>query len=286
MPAQLPSFSWIVWVGGAITCFTIIHHIILIIKTLRENSDLPQQYKKLKVFATLIFLCNLLWNVVNVPVGFVQLNDPIFDCHFFFGAIMIIYYIGKCCIWYYNIIRLEFIFHGMPLGYKKSFLNRLKIIFALSATGLASVCVFGLVPFQNSDGLCVLKFELWANASIMIPDAMMSCLCYWLFHRKMKVITTLYHLTQNQSDPIEQCEDDAVSTQFLYVLRKFTILCAATILSTWIAGTVAIIWPEWSMVMGSLDSILNVWCILLYDKRYDAIYVMVFGCIAKPEWNE
>eukprot|EP01084_Bolivina_argentea_P033708 62339_1 len=284
------SFSWIVYLGGAITCFTIIHHVIIILKTLFENSNLPQQYNCLKVFATLIFVANLLWNVINLPVGFIQFDHYIFGCRFFFGVIMVIYYIGKCCIWVYNIIRLEFIFHGIPLGYDQKFLNKLKVMFVVSAILLAAVCILGMVPFQNSDGLCVLDFQLWANASIMMPDAIMSCLCYWLFHRKMKMLTDLYNLNQNQSDTEAEhrdyCEDDKVSTQFLYVLRKFTILCAVTIISTWIAGTIAIIFADWSMIMGSVDSIVNVWCILMYDKRYDDIYVRVFGCIAKPEWNK
>eukprot|EP01083_Nonionella_stella_P153771 494460_1 len=100
LPSQMLSFSWIVYLGGAITCFTIIHHVIIILKTLFENSNLPQQYKQLKVFATLIFVANLLWNVINLPVGFIQFDHYIFGCRFFFGVIMVIYIMTHLMHWF------------------------------------------------------------------------------------------------------------------------------------------------------------------------------------------
>eukprot|EP01084_Bolivina_argentea_P252115 423108_1 len=287
--------SWTTYVEGTITCLTIVHHTILIAKTFLQNKELTattkHSHKDLRIplfrVVLLVLLCNLLWNVINIFILFFQLNHHIFGCQFFYGVIMTIYYIGKCSVWYYNVLRLETVFHGTQnLNYNPTLLKSLKISFIITAILLSSACIIGMVPYQNSQGQCVLLFELWANATICIPDAILSCLCYWLFHKKMKLLTKLYQNTMKQSaDEIQQSEQTSgLDSQLLYLLRKYAILCATTIVSTWFCAGIAIFVPDMAMVMGSFDSIINVWCILLYDRRYNNLYLKMFGCVAKREW--
>lgn len=73
--------------------------------------------------------------------------------------------------------------------------------------------------------------------------------------------------------------------QLLYIVRKHVILTAAIIISTFMCF-LGIIMPLGSAVgAGSIDSMINVWCLIMFDKRFNGIYVRIFGCIAKPEWN-
>ena len=76
---------------------------------------------------------------------------------------------------------------------------------------------------------------------------------------------------------------DKYDQELLYVVRKFTILTGIALLSYWLN------WMLITLAIGSaiggsnFDSIFNLWCIVLFDMRYDNIYIKFCKCIAKPE---
>eukprot|EP01084_Bolivina_argentea_P259226 437332_1 len=65
----------------------------------------------------------------------------------------------------------------------------------------------------------------------------------------------------------------------VYVVRKYAVLSAASIISSW-AGLFLILCSSLSFAAISLDTIVNCWCIVLFDKRYDRIYHTIFGCVS------
>ena len=107
-----------------------------------------------------------------------------------------------------------------------------------------------------------------------MTDSACSILCYWLFYRKMRILTNTFLSEQDKPDYI-----------LLYVVRKHVILTAAMILSTFFCLLAIILPLDSAVAAGSIDSMVNVWCLLMFDKRFDRVYLSVFGCIAKSEWN-
>ena len=73
--------------------------------------------------------------------------------------------------------------------------------------------------------------------------------------------------------------------QLLYVTRKYAILTAISILTTVILILFSV--PMGSVLgIGSIDSIINGWCIVLFDAKYNQIYIKLCpASIARPEWN-
>ncbi len=218
-----------------------------------------------------------------------EFNDHIFgSCWFLYVIMFTTYETCKLSIWYYYISRLEILFFSTPsLNYHPTLVKALKIIFFITAIFIGTIAILGMAP-QNSQGQCVLYFKIWVYGSVIMPDTLMNGLCYYLFHRKMKMLTELYQLSfvqkQNEGKSAKQSEKK-LDPQLVYVLRKFTILCAVTIVSTWIGAGIILFAPHSSTITACFDSTINVWCILLYDCRYDYLYLKVFGCIAKSEWK-
>ena len=58
-----------------------------------------------------------------------------------------------------------------------------------------------------------------------------------------------------------------------------------TLISTLFAAKFATIIAT-HMWFFAVDMMVNTWCILLYDARYDGVYNKLFGCISKSEWKD
>ena len=65
----------------------------------------------------------------------------------------------------------------------------------------------------------------------------------------------------------------------MYILTFYT---GCIILSTWIL-TFFVIYSGFITALMSIDSMINVWCLVLCDKRYDKIYRTIFKCMAKGD---
>eukprot|EP01084_Bolivina_argentea_P276516 471823_1 len=287
------SVSWTSCVEAAISSVITIHHTILIATTLLQNkkefkSTLFRIVMPVLLFNLFLALTNSVIIILDI---FMDLNQHIFGlCWILFSIMLTIYTAAKLSLWYYYVSRLEILFIANPsLNYHPTLVKSLKIMCFVTPIFVLTMLLLGMVPLHNSEGQCVLSFRLWVYAAVIFPDTIMNSLCYYLFHRKMTMLTKLYQLTQlqhnsNETKSTKQSEMK-LNPQLLYVLRKFTILCAATIVSTWIGGGISIIDPSTTVIVASFDSVINVWCILLYDCRYDYIYLKVFGCVAKREWS-
>ena len=70
--------------------------------------------------------------------------------------------------------------------------------------------------------------------------------------------------------------------EFLILAEYVTQYTGVIILSTYIL-TFFVIYSGLVTGLMSIDSMINVWCLVLCDKRCDNIYRVVFKCIAKGD---
>eukprot|EP01084_Bolivina_argentea_P305598 527942_1 len=80
-------------------------------------------------------------------------------------------------------------------------------------------------------------------------------------------------VTPKRNQPTKKDHD------LLYIIRKYAILSGASIISSYI-GYFLVIASSLSFSAVAVDTVLNCWCIVLFDKRYDRIYQKLFGKIA------
>eukprot|EP00483_Globobulimina_turgida_P003494 UN03500 len=95
--------------------------------------------------------------------------------------------------------------------------------------------------------------------------------CFILFWKKMRSINKFEKSFGDNSECVE----------LKYVLRKYTILLATNILSSWML-TLIITFTPLGIMAGQIDSAINMWTIVLFDAKYDNIYMLIFKCVATP----
>ena len=75
---------------------------------------------------------------------------------------------------------------------------------------------------------------------------------------------------------VEKTDDD-----LSYLVRKYLILLAAEIFSTY--SLMICVFTPLFITFFSFDTMINGWCLILYDARYDHIYLRIFGKCAKKK---
>eukprot|EP01083_Nonionella_stella_P085858 238196_1 len=249
-------------------------------------------------FATImVFVAYLSFNIICTLSTLVEFfDDSIFNLNCFIWYIMIFisYYFSKLFIWQYSIIRLRLAFKNTAsLGYSKRFLCSLSWTFNAVVVGLVIFCLLTVNAFwtrTTSPVYCAFNASYWFYMVYGAAESILSVLCYYLFYRKLNALLSLVqnvmHMRQATTTD-GKGDTDARSFQnyeLIYLLRKYAILSGTAILSTWICAGLAMM-TESGMGIYCFDSMINCWCIVLFDARYDCIYLKVFGCIAKKDWN-
>jgi len=65
----------------------------------------------------------------------------------------------------------------------------------------------------------------------------------------------------------------------MYATRKYLVLIAVATTSTWSFVAFAVV-TDLAFTIASIDSMINLWCLVLFDKRIDWLYRIVFKCCA------
>ena len=207
-------------------------------------------------------------------------------CQFIFMYIIIVYYCGKFFLWNYALMRLRAVFNNVSaLRYSKRTLNSLQIIFIIA--GIINISVACLSTNAHEENLdndmktCV-NVPIQVNGfpvGVILPgflDTNISFLCFYLFYRKMKQLYTSINDSGSNSERKENTQKDV---ELMYIVRKYLILlCAAILTSYLLLGAIAT--TALSETFGGIDTMINSWCLILFDKKYDNLYRKVFGCCA------
>ena len=210
-------------------------------------------------------------------------------CFYLWESIYTSYYLARFCIWYYNIVRLKFIFKSAPiLQYHSKFLYSLCVAFILLTVSLITFCTgtayaFDLIKYNI---YCIFQAPLWFAATVGLFDSILSVICYWLFYRRLNPLAQMIknHKIMKHDNNRKQSTDGEYNHDLMYILRKYAILSGCTMISTWIVCGVGSFTQSPCGLFG-LDSIVNVWCVMLYDIQFDHIYNLLCGCISKSHWK-
>ena len=181
------------------------------------------------------------------------------------------YCLLRWSFWYYNLLRLDIVFYGTALAYTKKFIR-----FGLYS--LISVTIFLLILFiwgifigngyiilLSPYNSCVANMKPIIAITVALLEAITNITLFWLFYRKIKDITS--------------SSDDKDGT-IMYITRKYLVLIAVATISTWSFVVFAVI-TDLPFTIASIDSMINLWCLVLFDKRLDHIYQIVFKCCLK-----
>lgn len=291
------------WIERFLCTSACLHNLIVFILILWRNRNATELNKEhdlalplFRVTAITIF-SYVLQNLVAALSTMVQYFPDLLPCVTWYSLEFATYYLAKFFIWYYSITRLKIVFHDTPfLKYRSKTLTLITIMFLLTAIGLAiftisTTHIFDLIP--ANDIFCTYVAPIWFTGTVGIFDSVMGILCYWLFYRKMSILTSILHQKQEQlstnPSPVTRTRtlseaEQRCDYELAYILRKYAILSFCTLISTWIAAGFAT-FSEAPMGLFSIDTVINTWCILLYDSRYDHIYNKIFKCISKSQWK-
>eukprot|EP01084_Bolivina_argentea_P118084 209587_1 len=132
--------------------------------------------------------------------------------------------------------------------------------------------------------------------------------CFYLFYRKMKLLevnifqkipiacqssqslgsSTGTQVVIHDISDVKQTENNnelekripkQADFELVYVVRKYAVLSGAAIVSSWCI-IFFVMFTSVSFSAVAFDTVMNCWCIALFDKRYDNIYKKIFRCVA------
>ena len=183
-----------------------------------------------------------------------------------------LYWISKYLLWLYSIIRLIIAFYTSPtMQYTKKTLVMINILLFLVVVIILSVIqlyTFTDITQTNQGTInCFAYFPWWVSPFSGILDGAVSMSLLWLFYRKLRVL-----LDKNSNADLS------------YLVRKYLILLMAEIFSTY-SLMIGVFTPLF-ITFFSIDTMINVWCLILYDIRYNDIYLAIFGKCAGVKVND
>lgn len=179
----------------------------------------------------------------------------------------------KIGFWTYNISRLEGAFAGSPFEYSRAQIILLSIFLTINAILLSFIChyigmylgfgfEFEILPAQIRD-LCVVKTSLWLTCIIGACESSANIVLFWLFYRKIKVLQDM------ENDP-----------EIAFATKKYAILIVLSMISTWTSLLLST-FMNICLTVSTIDSVMNLCCLLLYDAKLNGIYMKIFACCHK-----
>eukprot|EP01084_Bolivina_argentea_P280839 480354_1 len=266
--------------------YSFIHGIIALIFIFWHNRINNKTTQLMRVILSIV-IGYIFQTLIAAFIAFFEFYPHILQCISWYSIEFTSYYVAKFFIWYYAIIRLKIIFQGIKLlKYDSNTLKLITLMFLLTTISLNIFCitcsyVYELI-YVSTHGHCTFHAPIWFAAVVGIFDSIMGILCYWLFHRRLSFILAINKA--NTSNRRLSAAEKQCDYELAYIVRKFAILSGCTLLSTWIAagfGTFTLA----PLGLFGIDTVINTYCILLYDARYDHIYHKLFKCISKSQWK-
>eukprot|EP01084_Bolivina_argentea_P271767 462507_1 len=223
-----------------------------------------------------------LFGFVLFILGNTSINPPFIafiPCQVGVEFSVVAYWISRFGVWLFGLYRIFVAFHSKvlrSLGYKKSTLICIAVTFVicflvLCTTSLAITRGI-MMPYPvGHEEFCAYSVSdpLLSFLSLFI-DQTCQCVLFVLFWRKMKGITRLAKEAGSTADG-----------KIVAVIRKYTLLMGTNLFSTWVTLVMIVFFNPISPAFSAVDSMVNMWTILLFDARYNAWYRQIFVCCLK-----
>eukprot|EP01084_Bolivina_argentea_P102524 183671_1 len=252
-------------------CHNIFIFFLVYMVNLKKGKELANthQFTSRLYYGTLITISSFtIYNITQSFSTITVLYERI-GCHVSTDLAIIGYGFGKFCVWMFSLLRLKVLFHSevSSFGYSKCTLRLISIIFiSFFIVFVVSLILVteSMVVYGDGFEFCSYKVhnEILAIIAMMLDQSGTIC-CFVLFIIKMRLIMSL--------------NENEIDLSIAYISRKYAILIIVNIVSSWIVtgfGT----FTGLGVCLSAIDSMVNIWTIVLFDKRYDDIYQKMCGC--------
>ena len=282
----LPGSETTVWMDRISIIIAFIFNSILCIHTISNNIKSKELSKdnplRAKVSAVTVF-CTV-WNVwFCIVVFFCSIAYP-FKCKFMYIIAIGTYIILKTGFWTFNVLRIEVAFGNSAYRYSRKQMISLIMFLVSNAIIMSITCQyvgmylglgfsFKLLTVQMG-GLCVVHTKLWFAGIVGICESSASITLFWLFYRRIKVLVDTSNRNNQGSSHGRRIH------KILFTTKKYSILIGVSLISTWSALSI-LLFMDLCLTVSAIDSVINIWCLVLYDQRLNHVYLKIFGCLHK-----
>eukprot|EP01084_Bolivina_argentea_P102525 183672_1 len=273
------SLSTVTHYANIIGVFSALSHNIYILyvvyilnKKKGKELENTRRFSSILYYGTLITIFS--FTIYNITQSFsiITVLYGSIGCSVATDAAIIGYGFGKFCVWMFSLLRIKVLFHSeiSLLGYSKCTLTCFSFIFIsffiVFVVSLILNTESNIIYVNDDIEFCSYKVhnEMFALIAAMLDQSGTIC-CFVLFIIKMRLIINL--------------NDNKVDLTIAYISRKYAILIAINILSSWVVTGVGT-FTGLGVCLSAIDSMINIWTIVLFDKRYDSFYRKIFGCIS------
>eukprot|EP01084_Bolivina_argentea_P118085 209588_1 len=267
-----------IWTNRVATCVAVIHDSSLFIGVFihqyksRELSH-NNKYQLRLYLMTLVTLFSFIIPMVIQLFANFDIFYLYIPCNTSFILSCSAYWFGKYCLWMFSILRIRIVFNSpLSFEYHPYLIHTLIISFTLIyfMANITSVgwcrCTETLINDKYS--YCQIQCAMWVAAPNGMGDQIATITCFILFWKRLKLLMNKCNVTKDN--------------QMTYITRKYTVLMATNIMSTWLI-MFASTFTSYGVVGGAVDGMINMWTLVLFDKRYDNIYQKVFKCVARTD---
>eukprot|EP01084_Bolivina_argentea_P299928 517044_1 len=123
--------------------------------------------------------------------------------------------------------------------------------------------------------ICVFTVPFWTTATVFPMDSVALFICFYLFQKKINILLNMQSEGNNAGSNIV----------LMNVLRKYKVLLITVTVSSWILGLI-ITFSALVQTFSATDTMINIWCLILFDVRYTKLYERVFRCCVSISLSE
>eukprot|EP01084_Bolivina_argentea_P272073 463139_1 len=274
-----------IWLNRIISIPTLIHHSLLFLRVAfdqRKTKELARnnKYRQTLYITTIVTLFSFVLLALLNPLREFAIFYQFISCNTSLTLSVLTFWFTKYCLWLFSILRIRVVFHSEILMQYKPITLRLLFVFFTMVYFMVNFTTIGWCsgvqntlpsPDQHVT-YCEIQCALWVSAPNGLGDQIATIICLVLFWKRLKLLMKSINASKRLK----------FNAKLTYVMRKYTVLMATNIISTWILMFIST-FTSVTALAGALDSIINMWTLVLFDTRYDNIYRKVFKCVSRTD---
>eukprot|EP01083_Nonionella_stella_P073462 198640_1 len=276
----LPMSSGTVWADRIVITIATMHNLIIFVYILRLNlvkkeveTTHPSLYRSL-FYVTIICMSLMVGQDINVFFISSTMLSPA-SCKLLSSTSTAIFFLAKSSVWYFNVIRVDLVFYATRCAYSQLLIISLKLLISAAALFFVLfICVYQMY-FENEYQIYESQYQSCVTVSAhtsalvwVVFESMINVTCFWLFWRKIKII---------QSDTVLSSDEAESLTN---VVRKYAVLIGAAMVSNYVLILLTFM-TDLGYAFSTVDTMISIWYLVLFDQRFDSIYRKVFRCMVK-----
>ena len=227
---------------------------------------------------SVLSIYNLITNTIYIS------NGPNIPCNRINNAMdIILYYIGKICMYLMFILQSHSVYGQSAFGYKTS---KLKILSAIICTTMTILCILTIASTKlilydfnlsnNEYQSCHAVLPLYYIIIYVLHEIIIIITIGIMYIVPLKKLLNVLQKAQQTIDPMKNGEDPSFGVRFKFTAIKVTILTLTVLISGFIALIISFIID--SQIIIFINSIINILCIMLMTDYYKSWYIKLCCC--------